>query len=157
MDNYLLLKLIHILSAVVMAGTGAGLAFFMLMAAISKNTQGLLVVTRLVIWGDWLFTLPAVIVQIVTGLLLMQALGWGMTSIWMQWVLGLYLLIGLCWLPVLVIQYKLQNEVKATLLGKPLGCAFNRLMALWCLLGMIAFSAVLILFWLMVYKPFPVI
>ena len=33
LDNYLLLKMIHILSAVIIAGTGTGIAFFMFMAS----------------------------------------------------------------------------------------------------------------------------
>ncbi|NRB42086.1 MAG: DUF2269 family protein, partial [Pseudomonadales bacterium] len=32
MDSYLLLKMLHILAAVVVAGTGTGIAFFMWMA-----------------------------------------------------------------------------------------------------------------------------
>ena len=52
MDNYLLLKLLHILGAVVLAGTGSGIAFFMFMAHRSGNVQAIAVTTRHVVLAD---------------------------------------------------------------------------------------------------------
>jgi len=67
LDNYLLLKLIHILSAVVVAGTGMGIAFFMFMANRSSNVEAIAITTRHVVLADWIFTAPAIIVQFVSG------------------------------------------------------------------------------------------
>src|SRR5690242_11914586 len=74
MDSYLLLKLIHILSATVIAGTGTGIAYFMFMANRSRNAQAIAVTAKHVVLGDWIFTAPAVATQLVTGLLLMKKL-----------------------------------------------------------------------------------
>lgn len=46
MEYYLTLKLIHILAAVVVTGTGAGIAFFMFMANRSNNTQAIYVTAQ---------------------------------------------------------------------------------------------------------------
>jgi len=154
LDSYLLLKLIHILSAVVVTGTGAGIAFFMFMASRSNNPQATYVTAKTVILGDWIFTTPAVIVQVVTGLMLMNKLNYSFTSAWFYWVLGLFIFIGICWLPVLRIQYRLKELAENSLKSNRVDIEFKKLMKVWILLGIPAFVAVLIIFWLMVFKPF---
>lgn len=156
MDNYLLLKWIHILSAIVVAGTGGGIAFFMFMAWRSAKLETIAVTARHVVLADWLFTTPAVITQFVTGVLLMQALGYSFTSTWFLWVMALFLFVGVCWLPVVVIQYRLRALAEASLITQELDPRFSTLMRWWVALGMPAFAAIVVLFWLMVFKPFPV-
>lgn len=154
MDSYLLLKLIHILSAVVITGTGAGIAFFMFMANRSNNPQAVYITAKTVIVGDWVFTTPAVITQVVTGLMLMNKLHYSFTSIWFYWVIGLFVFIGICWLPVLRIQYRLKELAEQSLETNQIHPEFKRLMRVWILLGIPAFLAILIIFWMMVFKPF---
>ncbi len=156
MDSYLILKMIHILSAVVVAGTGTGIAFFMFMANRSSNVAAIAVTARHVVLADWLFTAPAVVVQFVTGLLLMMRLGYSYTSTWFFLVLALFVFIGVCWIPVIVIQYKLKAIADSSLNAGVLDPDFKKLMRLWTALGVPAFVAILIIFWLMVFKPFPV-
>ncbi|GAA3916474.1 DUF2269 domain-containing protein [Litoribacillus peritrichatus] len=157
MDSYLWLKLIHILAAVVVTGTGAGIAFFMFMANISNNLQAIKVTARHVILADWLFTTPAVITQITTGLYLMYLLGYSFQSEWFYWVISLIVFIGACWLPVLRIQYLLFDLAsKAEETNGDLS-AFKKLMKYWTVLGVFAFIAILLIFWLMVFKPFSVV
>ncbi|NIB39301.1 DUF2269 domain-containing protein [Pseudomaricurvus alkylphenolicus] len=157
MDNYLLLKLIHILSAVVVAGTGAGIAFFMLMASRSSNPAAIAVTARHVVLADWIFTAPAVLLQFVTGILLMLKLGYSFTSTWFFWVITLFVFIGVCWAPVIVIQYKLKALADRSLDAGELDPDFKNMMRLWVALGVPAFAAILVIFWLMVFKPFPVL
>lgn len=154
MDNYLLLKLVHILSAVIVTGTGAGIAFFMLMAYRSNNAQAMQVTAKHVILGDWIFTTPAIVALFTSGIMLMNALGYSFTSVWFSWVIGLVAFIGICWLAVLYIQYRLKNLSESSLI---LSAEFKKLMRMWIFLGVLAFSAILVVFWLMVFKPFPVI
>ncbi len=156
MEHYLILKLIHILAAVVVTGTGAGIAFFMFMANRSNNPQAIYVTAQHVILGDWLFTTPAVIIQIITGVYLMNIQGYSFSAPWFYWVMGLLSFIGLCWLPVLRIQYKLRELAKMSLTSKQVSSEFKSLMRTWTLLGIPAFTAILAIFWLMVFKPFPV-
>lgn len=153
MDSYFLLKFIHILSATVLTGTGIGIAFFMWMVCRSHNAQAIKVVARLVVLADWIFTAPAVVVQFISGVLLMQRLGYSYTSPWFITVLSLFIFIGLCWLPVVYIQYRLRSLAHNDNVESP---AFFRLMRYWTLLGIPAFSSIIVMFWLMIFKPFAV-
>lgn len=157
MDNYLLLKLIHILSATVVAGTGAGTAYFMFMANRSQNIQAIATTAKHVVIADWIFTTPAVIIQFITGVLLMMRLHYSFTSAWFHSVMGLFIFIGICWLPVLWIQYKLRDKANIALKTNVLGEDFKKLMRIWTFLGVLAFLAIIVIFWLMVYKPVSVV
>ena len=155
MDSHLALRLIHILSAAVLAGTGAGIAFFMFMAARSGNPQAIAVTARHVVLADWLFTAPAILVQFVTGIWLMKLLRYPFDSAWFMAVISLFIFVGCCWIPVVFIQYRLKSIAAAHAHGDFPVERFGKLMRLWTALGIPAFAAVLILFWLMVYKPLP--
>lgn len=61
MNTYLVVKTVHVLSAALLLGTGAGIAYFMFMADRLRNIEALRVVARLVIRADWIFTDPAVV------------------------------------------------------------------------------------------------
>lgn len=157
MDSYFLLRLLHILSAIVVMGTGAGIAFFMFMAYRSKNISAIIVTARNVILGDWLFTFPAVITQFVTGLWLMEKLNYSYTSTWFYWVIGLFVFIGACWIPVIRIQYLLFAQAKLSLSQGKLSAKFSRYMTWWISLGIPAFLAILALLFIMIFKPFPIV
>lgn len=151
--DYLTLKLIHIIAAVIVTGTGIGIAFFMLMAYRSKNRQALKQITGYVVLADWIFTAPAVFIQLISGILLMKTLGYQFTSPWFIAVISLFTLIGCCWIPVIVIQYRLRNLAQLVETTDANDKLFSRLMRYWIGLGAIAFISILILFWLMVFKP----
>jgi len=157
LDNYLLLKMIHILSAVVVAGTGTGIAFFMFMANRSSNVAAIAVTARHVVLADWVFTAPAVVALFVSGMLLMSRLGYSFTSTWFFLVIAIFIFIGICWIPVVLIQYKLKALADLSLNTGVLDPRFKKLMRLWTALGVPAFTSILVIFWLMVFKPFPVV
>ncbi len=161
MSSYLILKYLHILSAVIVVGTGIGIAFFMLMASRSNHLESMAITIKHVVLADWIFTTPAVITQFVTGILLMQHLGYSYTSQWFFTVMSLFIFIGCCWLPVLLIQYRLKNLAEQTLslnhsktIHEP---AFTHLMHWWLGLGIAAFLTILVIFWLMIFKPLNII
>ncbi|SDH03569.1 Uncharacterized membrane protein [Pseudomonas benzenivorans] len=152
MSPYLILKYLHVLGAATLIGTGAGIAFFMLLAARSGNRQLIAGTARLVVIADWVFTAPAVVLQFATGMLLMEVSGYSYGSPWFVAALALFLFIGCCWLPVVVIQYRLRAQ--AAMAGSDdLGADFQRLMRGWIALGIPAFAAILALLWLMIAKP----
>ncbi len=157
MDNYLLLKMIHILSAVVVTGTGSGIAFFMFMVSRTSNLQAIAVTARHVVLADWIFTAPAILVQFISGVLLMNLLGYSFTAKWFFVVISLFIFIGICWVPVVFIQYKLKALADEALQTGCFDPEFNVMMRRWTLLGIPAFISILVIFWLMVFKPFPVI
>jgi len=148
MSLYLWIKLVHILSATVLFGTGMGTAFFMLKAYLSRNDQAMKITTSTVVMADWVFTTPAVVVQLVTGLWLTSKMNIPYDSSWFIAVISLYVLVGLCWIPVVWIQIRIRNLIVS-------GSARNeyqQLMRAWIALGVPAFSAVLVIFYLMVSK-----
>lgn len=153
MDSYQLLKLVHIISATLLFGTGLGTAFFLFMANRSASLAAIQTTARTVVLADWLFTTPAIIVQPVTGYLLMQQLGYAFDSRWFLLVAGLYILAGLCWLPVVSIQMRIRTIADECSEYTELPPTYHRLIRTWSLLGIPAFSAVLVLFALMVIKP----
>lgn len=148
MDWHPWIKLLHILSATVLFGTGMGTAFFMLRAYLSKNRDAMAVTTRNVVLADWVFTTPAVVVQLATGLWLTWQLGISFKSAWFIAVIGLFILVGVCWIPVVWIQIRIREIIATN--GRD--ADYRKLMRVWVALGIPAFTSVLILFFLMVMK-----
>jgi uncharacterized membrane protein len=148
MNLYILVKLVHILSAAVLFGTGIGTAFFMLKAYLSRNDQAMQVTTNSVVMADWLFTTPAVVLQLVTGLWLTSRLSIAYDSPWFVAVISLYLFVGLCWVPVVWIQIRIRNLIAD---GRPRD-DYRNLMRAWVALGVPAFASIIGIFYLMVAK-----
>ena len=148
MNAYLWIKLVHILSATLLFGTGIGTAFFMLKAYLSNNDAAMAVTTRNVVIADWLFTTPAVVIQLASGLWLTARLGIAFDSKWFVAVISLFVFVGICWLPVVWIQIRIRNLI-ASGAGRDV---YAGLMKVWFALGVPAFLSVLILFYLMVSK-----
>jgi uncharacterized membrane protein len=148
MNLYLWIKLVHILSATVLFGTGMGTAFFMLKAYLSRNEQAMRITTNTVVMADWIFTTPAVIVQFVTGLWLTSKLNIAYDSSWFVAVVSLYALVGLCWIPVVWIQIRIRDLIADGADRKD----YETLMRAWVVLGVPAFAAVMVIFYLMVSK-----
>ena len=152
--DYLLLKLIHILSATILFGTGIGSAFYMFMANRRKDLAGIYFATRHVVIADWLFTTPSVLVQLGTGLMLAGKLGLPLTEGWVFWSLLLYGFAGVCWLPVVWMQICMRDMAKEALAtGTVLPARYWRFDRWWIILGALAFPAVVGIIALMVMKP----
>lgn len=149
METYVWIKLLHIIGGTVLFGTGAGTAFFMLRAYLSGNHEALTVTTSNVVLADWIFTSPAVVVQAATGLWLTLEIGIPFGSAWFLIVTGLFVVVGMCWLPVVWLQIKIRNILQKGGSRDDL----RGLMSLWVALGIPAFASVLVLFGLMVVKP----
>ena len=77
-----LLRWAHIIGACVLLGTGAGIAFFMVMAQRVKDARIIAHVAGTVVIADWLFTAVAVVMQPITGALLAMEIGWRMSEGW---------------------------------------------------------------------------
>jgi uncharacterized membrane protein len=154
MITILALKLIHVLGAAVLFGTGLGIAFFMYMAHRSRDPVVIAATTRVVVIADAVFTMNAVIAQPVSGAALALSIGY---SLWEPWIiasLALYVAVGLCWLPVVGIQLRLRElAAEAARSSSPLPPAYDRLFRIWFMLGWPAFLGVIAIFALMIIKP----
>jgi len=155
MNFYLTLKTLHILSSVVLVGTGFGTAFYFFFANRTGSVPVMAAVARLVVRADGWFTTPAVVVQPLTGWGLMTLGGWPWRAPWIMAAVTLYVLAVLCWLPVVGLQIRMaRTAAHAHAMGdKPLPAAYWRDARLWQLLGYPAFAAMVLIYGLMVFKP----
>ena len=145
---------LHVIGAAVLLGTGAGIAFFMLMANRTNDAVLVAHTAGIVVVADWVFTATAAVAQPITGTLLAMAIGWPLTEPWILISLGLYVFVGCFWLPVVWIQRQLRNIARtAVAAGAALPDRYHRLYRIWFLCGFPAFFAVLAIFWLMITKP----
>ena len=154
MDYENLLRLVHVVGATVLLGTGAGIAFFMVMAVRTRNPALIAHVAGTVVVADTLFTATAAVLQPFTGYLLVEAIGWSLWEGWIVLSLALYVLTGLFWLPVVRIQMQLRDLARqAAAEGGALPAEFDRLYRIWFACGFPAFAAVVAIVWLMLTKP----
>ncbi|MGM9481323.1 DUF2269 family protein [Roseateles sp. NT4] len=154
MNLYLLVKTLHIVSSVLLVGTGFGSAFYLFFTNRAPSLEARAVVARLVVRADLWFTTPAVIVQPLSGLWLAHTAGWPLSTPWLLASVLLYAVAGACWLPVLWLQLKMAREVEAALAsGRALSAHYARWQRAWESLGYPAFVAMLAVFFLMVNKP----
>lgn len=150
----LFLKFLHVIGAAVLLGTGAGIAFFMLMAHRTGSAAVIAATARIVVIADFLFTASAVVAQPLTGVLLAKAAGYELSESWIVLAVGLYLAIGALWLPVVWMQARMKTLADAAAAGDGvLPAAYHRLFRWWFAFGVPAFAAVLAIFWLMISRP----
>jgi uncharacterized membrane protein len=151
---YFALKYLHIIGASVLLGTGAGIAFFMLMAHLRGDVRLIAGVARIVVLADFIFTATAVVVQPVTGVLLAWWMNYPLSERWIVLSIALYVVTGLFWVPVVWMQMQMRDLAMAAVQdGQPLPAKYHRLFWLWFAFGFPAFGAVLGTFWLMIAKP----
>ena len=149
-----ILKFVHIIGACVLLGTGAGIAFFMLIAHRSGDVAFIASTAGTVVIADFLFTATAVIVQPITGVLLAWNVGWSLWEGWLFLSLLLYVFIGCFWLPVVWIQWRMRDIARAAVAAEQaLPTAYHCLFRIWFIFGFPAFFAALAIIWLMIARP----
>jgi uncharacterized membrane protein len=154
LSTYLLVKWLHVLSSVVLVGTGFGSAFYMFFGNRSGSVAAQAVISRLVVRADRWFTTPAAIFQPLSGVWLAHAAGWPLSTPWLALSILLYVLAGACWLPVVWLQVRMARMAYAAARdGVALPPEFQRYRRWWEGLGYPAFVAMLAVFYLMVTKP----
>jgi uncharacterized membrane protein len=151
---YEFVKTIHVISAAVLFGTGLGTAWFMWRADCSRQAAVIFVTARHVVWADYLFTLPAILIQPLSGLWLTELAGFPPGGKWLLITYILYAIAGACWIPVVWLQIRMRDLAGAAVRdGTALPPRYHRYMQIWFILGWPAFSAVIAIFYLMVAKP----
>lgn len=154
MNTYLLLKTLHIVSSVLLVGTGLGSAFYMFFANRSGSVAAQAVVTRLVVRADWWFTTPCIFIQPATGIAMAHMAGWPLSTPWLALSLGLYALAGACWLPVVWLQVRMAAmAAQAHRQAGALPGLYLAYQRRWETLGYPAFLAMAGTYFLMVNKP----
>ncbi len=155
MTLYFIIKYLHVLGAIVILGTGSGIAFFMLMAHRSGDADFIARTASTVVIADMLFTLSAVIAQPITGGVLMTLSSTSSSEGWLATSLALYAVGGLFWVPVIFMQIEMRNLARVA--AEKDGALPPRYFALfrrWFLFGIPGFGSVMIILYLMIAKPF---
>lgn len=150
---FLLLKWIHILSAILLLGTGLGSAFYLWRAQKERDLGAMRFTLRNVILADWLFTVPPIILLPLTGVWMMQIRGYAFSELWLWLSVGLYVFAGLCWLPAAYLQYRMKALAESASGVEALPPLYAKYERLWLALGAAAFPAVILIFTLMILKP----
>src|ERR1700751_2884207 len=154
MTLYFIVKYMHVLGAIVILGTGTGIAFFMLMAHRSGDPAFIARTAATVVIADMGFTLTAVILQPVSGGLLMALSAASFGESWLATSLGLYAVAGLFWVPVVFMQIEMRNlALVAVTQQQRLPPRYFALFRRWFLFGIPGFGSVMIILWLMIAKP----
>ena len=152
--DYVVVKWLHILSSTFLFGTGIGSAWYMLFANLSGDVRAIAVVARNVVIADWVFTATTAVIQPATGFYMIHLAGYPLDSTWIRWSIALYVLAGACWLPVVWIQMRLRDlSAEAVRNDTALPPQYWRYFKTWVALGVPAFAAFVVIFWLMVAKP----
>jgi uncharacterized membrane protein len=152
--EYLIAKWLHILSSTVLFGTGLGSAYYMYCASRTRDPRVVAAVARQVVRADWLFTATTIVFQPLSGLYMTSVAQIPLTAAWIWWSFVLYFVAGACWLPVVWLQIRMRrladDAVRRNAALPPLYTTYLRL---WVALGVPAFTALAVVFYLMVAKP----
>jgi uncharacterized membrane protein len=152
--EYLAIKYLHILSATLLFGTGLGSAFYKWRADNSGDLAAIVATNKNVVLADWLFTTPTVVIQPITGLLLVHLQGYSLREPWLWLSIALFLIAGACWLIVVYLQIKMRNSSSLALNTlTELPVSYKRQAKIWLWLGIPAFACILLVYALMVGKP----
>ena len=155
MTLYFLVKYLHVLGAIVILGTGTGIAFFMLMAHLSGQAAFIARTAVVVVIADMLFTLSAVLLQPISGGTLMWLSSTSLSERWLTTSLVLYALAGLFWVPVIFMQIELRDLARAADAdAQPLPPRYFTVFRRWFICGIPGFGSVMAILWLMIAKPF---
>lgn len=144
------LKIIHVISAAVLFGTGLGTAFYMLYVNFQKDIALIAYVTRQVVIADWLFTGTSGVIQVATGFSMVYLKGYSLSSLWIVGSIIGYSIAAACWIPVVFLQIRCRNLAFTALHTQaPLSASYYRCFMLWWILWIPAFLALIVVFYLM--------
>ncbi|RMS11263.1 hypothetical protein ALP72_04312 [Pseudomonas coronafaciens pv. coronafaciens] len=150
---YIGLKYLHVIAAIFLFGFGMGSYLYLIAASRSGHPVVIAHVARTVVRFDAWITTPAGFVQIITGYAMARLAGMSLLTDWIITSLIIFVCVGMLWLPVLILQHRLQrmaeDAVKADAL---INDQFQALYRLWFWLGIAGFSGMFVIVLMMVSK-----
>ncbi|PHQ78104.1 MAG: hypothetical protein COB66_09550 [Coxiella sp. (in: Bacteria)] len=147
------LKIVHVISAAILFGTGMGTAFYMFYVNFSQDIDLIANATKQVVFADWVFTGSAGVLQAITGFSMIALKGYSLKLPWIYGSIIGYLIAGACWLPVVWLQIRCaQLASNAAASQQPLPKRYHTYFRMWWLLGIPAFLALVGVYYLMTNK-----
>lgn len=154
--DYLDFKFLHIVAANLFFGAGLASALGKIWADRSGSIEAIDAANRGIVWADWIFTVPSGIALPATGVWMVCQGSHSFADEWILWGIGLYGFAGLCWLPAAWLQIKMRRaSAEALAKRSPLPPAYRRQALVWFLLGIPAFTAAILTFYVMVVRRLP--
>lgn len=154
--TYLILKYVHIISAVFLLGFGMGSYLYFISANRTRNPLVISAVGRMVVWFDAWITTTAGFVQLGTGMALARTTGQPLTSGWLLYSIIVFLIVGTIWLPVLYLQKQIQKLAEDQISQPSLTNSLHeRLYRIWFWMGVIGFAGMFMVLLAMVTKMTP--
>jgi uncharacterized membrane protein len=153
LEPYVWLKWLHGLSSAVLVGTVLGSAVHFWLAHRSRRVRVVATVARNIVKTDRWVTLPAVIVQLVTGLGLLIVMRIPVDAPWLVASYGLFLVAFGFWVSLVVVQARVRELALEASTGAPLRYAYHQAMKRWIVLVWPIFGALVLIFLLMTVKP----
>ncbi|MFJ7793725.1 DUF2269 family protein [Pseudomonas sp. NPDC096950] len=153
---YLGLKYAHIIAAIFLFGFGMGSYLYLIAASRTANPLVIAHVARMVVRFDTWITTPAGFIQILTGYGLVKLSGLPLTTEWVLTALAIFLCTGALWLPVLVLQKRLQVlALSAVETGHGLADEYAVVYRKWFWMGVLGFFGMFVIVLIMVTRMTP--
>lgn len=154
--TYLLLKYLHVIAAVFLFGFGMGSYLYLIAAHRSGDPRLIAAVARMVVRFDAWITTPAGALQLLTGYAMINMAGMGWSAPWLRSALLIFFTVGALWLPVLLLQKRMQGlAATAAAAGVPLPAQYHRLYRYWLWMGVAGFAGMFLVVLVMVTKQAP--
>jgi len=153
-DLYPILEAIHILSAMILVGAGIGGALHLQAAHRSGKVAAIAVAAGAAVNIDRKLTMPAAVIQPLTGIGIIVYVGFPHNSPWLVASYVLYGLALIAWFPALKAQRRMRDLAEAALAAKkPLGADYSKAFSGWRRFDGLTFFLLMAVFYLMVMKP----
>jgi uncharacterized membrane protein len=158
MDEALLLQIVlvlHIGSAMLLAGNLITSAFWKVRADRSGNLEAIAMTSRAVLLADYAFTLPGLAVLLLSGIVMVGITSWSrFQETWLAVSLLLLILTALIWLlRLLPLELRMRRMSREAVDGGALDPAYARVSRQWAMFGGIATTIVIVILFLMVIRP----
>jgi len=152
MHLYLLL---HIVGVVLFLGNIVTAAFWKVRADLQGNPAVIHQTAKNVMLADWVFTLPGLVLIIVSGDLMAAEAGFSLPGMgWLTLSLILFAATGVIWLAILLpMQRAMIRHSAAALAAGTISEAYRRASRRWNMFGIAATVLPVVVLYLMVYKP----
>lgn len=119
----------------------------------SKNVKVIAEVGPHIVRVESYLTILSALAQIVTGLWMASLAGFPILTGWLGWALMLFCIAGLCWVLGVWLQHRMVDLSRTAIdTNSELPAEYHRLFRNWTLLGLPSTTAMIGIFYLMVFK-----